>query len=245
MNFTVVLVFGRLRLGDGDAHSGLGHEGTGLELGRHFHELLLVQDGRQAELLRAQDGRSVDEVEVVCVVGVKVERVRAALRARPELDARLVHLVRREVVQQLGDLVVVEGLEGLQGPEDAVLGVLGLLVDQHLLQQAEVRHLLAGVHRLQALQEAAGVSQVLVDLLGRVREQVLKLAARPLDRVQDLVGEVLERARGRLLLGRVVGGAVRLGDVRVDHLSVALGAHRARLQQRLFVEHAPSVHVSS
>ena len=40
-----------------------------------------------------------------------------------------------------------------------------------------------------------------------------------LQRVLDLVGEVLERADGDALLGRVLRGAVRLGHVGDHHLS--------------------------
>lgn len=59
------------------------------------------------------------------------------------------------------------------------------------------------------------------------------------------VGEALEGAHGDALLRRVLAGRVRLGDVGDDDLGVTLGAERSRLEQRLLVEDASSVHVLS
>ena len=63
--------------------------------------------------------------------------------------------------------------------------------------------------------------------------------------VVDVVREVVQRARRRLLLGRVAARAVVLGPVRDHHLRVALGAERAALEQRLAEEDAARVDVES
>ena len=64
-----------------------------------------------------------------------------------------------------------------------------------------------------------------------------------LDGVLDRVWERLERAHWDALLGRVLAGRVRLGQVGDHHLHVRLRPERPRLEQRLPVEHTSSVHV--
>lgn len=59
----------------------------------------------------------------------------------------------------------------------------------------------------------------------------------------DLIGEVLDCARWELLLRGILRRGVRLSDVWQDHLDVGLGAESARLQQRLLVVNAASIHV--
>ena len=66
-----------------------------------------------------------------------------------------------------------------------------------------------------------------------------------LDGVLDLVGEVLERAHGDGLLGRIGRGRVRLGLVRQDDLRVGLGAEGARLEERLAVGDALVIGVAA
>ena len=66
-----------------------------------------------------------------------------------------------------------------------------------------------------------------------------------LDGVLDRMREVFDGARGCLLLRRVLGRAIGLGDVRDYDLDVALGAERPRVGQRLPVEHASLIHVQT
>ena len=73
----------------------------------------------------------------------------------------------------------------------------------------------------------------------------MRAATPHLDAVRDLVGEVLERAHGDRLLGRVAARAVALGHLRHDELHVALGAERAGLEQRLLVVDAALVDVEA
>ena len=61
----------------------------------------------------------------------------------------------------------------------------------------------------------------------------------------DGVGKVLERADGNGLLGRVLSGRVGLGGEGQHDLHVALGAERARLDERLVVVDAAAVHVDA
>ena len=64
-----------------------------------------------------------------------------------------------------------------------------------------------------------------------------------LNRVVDLVREVLDRANRSLLLRRVLRGGVRLRQVRHDNLRVTLGAEGTRLEKWLQVEDTTLVHV--
>ena len=70
-----------------------------------------------------------------------------------------------------------------------------------------------------------------------------KLGAREGQAVVDAAREVVDGALGRLPLGRVARGAIVLGDPRQDALHVALGAERARVDERPRVEHAAAVDV--
>ena len=66
-----------------------------------------------------------------------------------------------------------------------------------------------------------------------------------LDRVVDLVREVLDSARRRLLLRWVLRRGVRLCEVGNNDLNVALRSESAGLEQRLLVEDATLVHVQT
>jgi len=61
--------------------------------------------------------------------------------------------------------------------------------------------------------------------------------------VLDGVREVLDRARRERLFRGILRRRVRLGQVGQDHLRVALGAERARLQQRLAVVNAAAIDI--
>ena len=94
------------------------------------------------------------------VLDVELERVRAALGARPEERARRRGLVGREVEQQLAHGVAEVRLEEVASPGDAVVEGARALVEQEL-------H-----HRVQRLQlpkasntQHTGLNDTLADLL--------------------------------------------------------------------------------
>lgn len=153
------------------------------------------------------------------------------------------------------------------GPLDALLKRDGLVGNEVLVDVVE---LLVGLARvLERRLDKVGLRQVEVDVGRRVDEEGVESLSSPLqsgDTIQmsvncwsssasrartdlngvlDGVGEALEGAHGDALLRRVLAGRVRLGDVGDDDLSVTLGAERSRLEQRLLVEDASSVHVLS
>ena len=97
------------------------------------------------------------------VLDVELERVRAALGARPEERARRRGLVGGEVEQQLAHGVAEVGLEEVASPGDAVVEGARPLVEQEL-------H-----HRVQRLQlpqasntQHTGLNDTLADILGHV-----------------------------------------------------------------------------
>ena len=61
----------------------------------------------------------------------------------------------------------------------------------------------------------------------------------------DCVREVLDSARGALLLRRVLRRRVRLREVRDDDLRVTLGTEGTRLQQGLLEKDAALIHVQT
>ena len=104
------------------------------------------------------------------------------------------------VMAQRARLVVEELLELESRPHDARLEGDRLL-DEVRLDVVERRVADAGL----ALErrEEVGLREVRVDVLGALAERALEEVARPLDRVRDLVGEVLQRAHRDRALGRV------------------------------------------
>ena len=69
---------------------------------------------------------------------------------------------------------------------------------------------------------------VVIDVFRRVREESFESVPSPLQRVLYGVGKVLERANWNLLLGRILRGAVALGQVRNDNLREEWGGERER-----------------
>eukprot|EP00961_Rhodomonas_salina_P042074 565547-Rhodomonas_salina.2 len=138
------------------------------------------------------------------------------------------HRSARSAITQGGQT----NLETKASPLDAVLEGLGPVIAEELLHAFDGRH---GGGRLLAetLEELLRVVLVGGRVLDALLERALEVVARPLDRVLDGVGEVLERADRNGLLGRVARGPVRLRHVGDDDLDVAFGAKRPAFEQRL------------
>mmetsp|Transcript_20281 Transcript_20281/g.51346 ORF Transcript_20281/g.51346 Transcript_20281/m.51346 type:complete len:956 (+) Transcript_20281:150-3017(+) len=231
-----------------DVHALLGHKGRHGHLGRHLGHLVRVcrpVGAGDAVHLGAQDGARLHKSGVRLVARLKVKRVREALGRGPEGRARAGGRVLWEGVHQLRDAAVEVVLELVARPRNALLKAVRALRHQdlhHLLQLLARRRVRRVLHRGHVL---GGVRQVAVGLAGALLQQALKLGARPGQAVVNVVREGVHGAHGRLLLGRVARRAVVLGQARDDHLRVALGAQRARLQQRLAKVHAARVHVQA
>mmetsp|Transcript_7446 Transcript_7446/g.15592 ORF Transcript_7446/g.15592 Transcript_7446/m.15592 type:complete len:308 (-) Transcript_7446:1687-2610(-) len=186
---------------------------------------------------RAQVGARLDVREVQRVGRVEHERDRRALGARPERLARGGDLVLREVVKQLTDFIVIVDLKVKASPRDAVVEREGAIIHQCGLDILEGVQL--GALLLPKCFSEVRRGEVGVGVLHGLLEHALEHITRPLQRVLDLVREVLEGADRDRLLRRVARGAVVLSEVRHDHLCVTLGAEGARLKQGLLVEEAP------
>mmetsp|Transcript_18079 Transcript_18079/g.60999 ORF Transcript_18079/g.60999 Transcript_18079/m.60999 type:complete len:364 (+) Transcript_18079:1362-2453(+) len=180
------------------------------------------------------------------VLVVEANGVRGALGAGPKGRARGRELVLWEVVEQLRDGVVEAFAELEPRPDDAVLKRRGPRVDEGDLDAAQRLQALRRL-RVEALRERGGGNaartEIRVGVVDALLERPFEPVARPLQRVLDAVREVLQRADGDALLGRVARRAVRLRHAWRDDLRVALGAQRARLEHGLAVEDALAVDV--
>ena len=189
---------------DAVARREVGHD----HVGQDREERLVVERALDAVVERAQVRGRLDELEVEPVGRVERERRGRPLRARPEGLARRRKLVGREVVQQLRDRVVEALLEAQPRPHDAVVERDGPRVDEARLDLAQRLELRVGLLRELRAELLARAREVRVHVLGVLHELALVHVARPLQRVLDLVREVLERAHRDALLGRVARRAV-------------------------------------
>eukprot|EP00047_Mylnosiga_fluctuans_P019583 m.84068 g.84068 ORF g.84068 m.84068 type:complete len:1015 (-) comp8186_c0_seq2:29-3073(-) len=240
-------LLGRLLLVGLDVHAALGLELGDVHLADDLEHGVARDGALELECVRAQIRGSNDEVDVQLVVGVEDNGVRAALVARPERHALVAlagHLVRREVEEQLHDLVVEEILEAQTSPLDAVRKVDRFVQHEAVPDRVDSLNRVAAGLLQQAL-DVARLAQILVDHVWRLLEQALKEVTGPLQSVLDEVREVLEGADRDRLLWRILRRRVRLRQVRQHNLGIALGAEGARLQQRPAVEDTALVHVAS
>mmetsp|Transcript_25934 Transcript_25934/g.80129 ORF Transcript_25934/g.80129 Transcript_25934/m.80129 type:complete len:1073 (-) Transcript_25934:17-3235(-) len=197
---------------------------------RHLRRWEGLQLGGQAVNARDDARGAADEEHVQLVGAVEVQRRRRAARAAPERLAVRGDEVGRHVVQQLADVQVERVLEAKTRPRDAVLRRRRALRDA-VDERFEHRRLVARVAG-KPREEPGGVAQVRRGVGRPLHEVPVERVARPLDRVLDGARGVLERAQRDVLLRRVGAVAVVLREVRNDALRVALGAERARLEQR-------------
>mmetsp|Transcript_17462 Transcript_17462/g.34756 ORF Transcript_17462/g.34756 Transcript_17462/m.34756 type:complete len:773 (+) Transcript_17462:1249-3567(+) len=174
-------------------------------------------------------------------VHVEIERLGTPFGPGPEEGAGGGALVRREIVEELPDLVVEEFLETEAGPGDALLEGGGAVLHEGPADGTgglDFGVLLGGEGRAEV-----GGGEVLVDIVGVLFEDALEIVAGPLERVLDLIREILQGTHGNRFLGRIPRRPVVLRQMRHHHLRVALGTQRPALEHGQPVEHAPLVHV--
>ena len=262
---TVGLALSLLGLGlvGGDLDAVLGSEVGDDDVAQRLHEEGRVGVALDPVHLGAEVGAGDDEVEVVLHLGILADGLGvegdgagAALGPAPERSSGRGDLVGGEVVQELLDVVVEELLELEAGPDDALLERVRPLLDEGLADLKEGLGLgvLLGIEGLLEV----GAGEVGVDVLGGLLEVSLEVVPRPLQRVLNLVGEVLEgtdgdaaRRRGEIRLfcrlrsgaglGRVLsspllwgvpGGSIVLREARYDDLSVPLSPECSALKHR-------------
>jgi len=118
--------------------------------------------------------------------------------------------------------VVIIFLKLPPGPNDALLKCDRLLVFEVRPDLLELYLLASRV--LERALDKAGLGKVLVARLCGLDEVLVEVLTRPLDRVLNLIREVLDSAAWSLFLWRVLRRAVRFSEVRDDYLSVAFRA---------------------
>ena len=251
-------MIGRLTLRDDHARLGPKHrdvEAIADSLDFSSAQLLLVVD-------KAEDvSASVNELEnpvhlldfVPIFVGLEnfagkvLQRGRGPLRRRPEGKPVRADVVRREVEEQLSDLIVMCVLETLSGELDA-----GLLRGVHHggeavfdLGEGTGKGEAVGVLFLESHEVGLPFFEELAALERPRDEELLEVLSGPHDAMVEQVGEVLEGAHGDALLGGVDAVTVALGLVGDDHLGVAHRSEGAGLEERLLEENALRVNVFS
>mmetsp|Transcript_12228 Transcript_12228/g.27527 ORF Transcript_12228/g.27527 Transcript_12228/m.27527 type:complete len:298 (+) Transcript_12228:673-1566(+) len=164
----------------------------------------------------------------VLFVNIKLQHFWATLRTGPKLGSAACDLIRREVVQQLSNLIVKQLFKGQSGPSDTILKGGGTFIDQSSTDKTkrlQFRVGLQGIHVLFCRRDQVGI-----DFLRCLLEFTFEPVAGPLQRVLDLVREIFERADGNRLFGWIPSCSIILGQVRHDDLRVSFRAQCAALQ---------------
>mmetsp|Transcript_40329 Transcript_40329/g.72669 ORF Transcript_40329/g.72669 Transcript_40329/m.72669 type:complete len:207 (-) Transcript_40329:1589-2209(-) len=129
-------------------------------------------------------------------------------------------------MEKLSNLIVEDFFKLQPCPNDTILKAHGSLIHQRLPNGHDGLKPGILLHGLRIVR----IAQIRIDILTTLLELSLKIIPRPLQRMLNLIGKILQSTHRDALFWRIARGTIVLGNVRNDHLGIALRSQRSALK---------------